>query len=495
MKPVKTRSARRTKRPPHILLILTDDQRADTVGAWGNTIARTPAMDTLVRRGVTFDQACIMGGTNPAVCMPSRNMLMSGRGLFRIGGTAGETIPDEHATLPGCLRAAGYHTHHIGKWHQDRRSFHRSFCGADRIFAFNPGWYVQHGGHWNVAIHDFDPTGAYPVEAGYLLDADKRTRHPLIPGRGGVHSSELFSDAAVDFLRRYGQGAVGDGRQPFFLYLAYTAPHDPRQSPEAFERQYDAGALTPPPNFLERHPFDNGEFTIRDEMLEGWPRRPHAIQRHLADYYACIAHLDAQIGRVLETLRDTGLEDDTLIVFASDNGLAIGSHGLMGKQNLYEHSVRVPLVFAGPGLPAGQRCATPCYLLDVFPTLCELTGVPIPTSVEGQSLAPTLLRGAPGGRQTLYFAYRGCQRAVRNGRWKLIEYVADGRRQTQLFDLASDPFETRNLADETIHHPTVARLRQALLRQREAYGDTRPQEAAFWQGFGANETLVSNDPA
>jgi hypothetical protein len=124
-------------------------------------------------------------------------MLLTGRSLFRIGGQTGEVIPPDHACLPETLRGEGYRTHHIGKWHQDRDSFHRSFDGADRIFGFTPGWYVQTGGHWNVAVHDFDPSGEYPEDGGYLLDADKQTKHPVIPGRGGVHSSEMFSDAGA----------------------------------------------------------------------------------------------------------------------------------------------------------------------------------------------------------------------------------------------------------------------------------------------------------
>jgi len=468
------------RKRPNIVLILTDDQRADAIGALGNRDIRTPHLDGLVRRGTVFGNACIMGGTQPAVCCPSRNMLMTGRTLFRVGGETGETIPPEHVTLPEQLRQHGYTTYHVGKWHQDRASFHRSFCGGDRIFGFTHGWYVQYGGHWNVAVHDFDPDGHYPPEAGYLLAEDKQSKRPLIAGQGGVHSSEMFSDAAVAFLDRYRREA---DRSPFFLYLAYVAPHDPRQSPEEYERRYDAAQVPLPPNYLERHPFDNGEFEVRDEMLEGWPRRPHAIRRHLADYYACIEHLDAQIGRVLQALKQHGLADDTLLVFASDNGLGIGSHGLMGKQNLYEHSLRVPLVVAGPGLPEGATRDELCCLHDLFPTLCDLADCPVPSSVEGRSLAPSLLENKPGTNQTLYHAYRGVQRAVREGHYKLIEYVTETERRTQLFDLAADPCELHNLADRPDQAERVKQMRSRLLALRQTYGDTREREQCFWDGL------------
>jgi len=468
------------KTRPNILFVLTDDQRFDAIRALGNSDIRTPNLDTLVETGAVYRNAYIMGGTCPAVCMPSRNMLMTGRSLFRVGGEAGELIPPEHVTLPELLRRNGYRTHHVGKWHQDRASFHRSFCGGSRIFGFTPGWYVQYGGHWNVAVHDFDPTGEYPEDVGYLLGADKKSKLPLVPGLGGVHSSEMFSDAAIEFLDRH---ADGDDGQPFFLYLSYVAPHDPRQAPEEYERRYDACNLPTPPNYLERHPFDNGELDVRDEMLDGWPRRPHAIRRHLADYYACIEHLDAQVGRVMRTVKQNGMEDDTLIVFASDNGLGIGSHGLMGKQNLYEHSVRVPLIFAGPGIPAAEQRDDLCYLHDVFPTLCDLVGLPTPNSVEGESVANSMLRGVPGGRQHLYHAYRGVQRAVRDGRFKLIEYVTDDGRHTQLFDLATDPNEKENLAGRKEWTDTVKGLRSHLMRSREQFGDERTLELAFWENY------------
>jgi len=471
------------KGKPNILLILTDDQRQDTIAALGNPALRTPHLDSLVHCGTVFRNATIMGGTQPAVCCPSRNMLMTGRSLFRIGGQTGEVIPPDHACLPETLRKNGYRTHHIGKWHQDRASFHRSFCGADRIFGFTPGWYVQTGGHWNVAVHDFDPTGVYPEDGGYLLDADKQTKHPVVPGRGGVHSSELFSDAAVGFLDRQVQES---GDNPFFLYLAYVAPHDPRQSPEEYEQRYEPADMPLPPNFLEQHPFDNGEFSVRDEMLEAWPRRPHAIRRHLADYYACIEHLDAQIGRVLEALDRNGLRDNTLIVFASDNGLGIGSHGLLGKQNLYEHSVRVPLILSGPGIPSGAVDDRFCYLNDVFPTLCSLSGIDMPDSVEGRSLAPAPHGDGTPGRETLYHAYCGVQRAVRRGDYKLIEYATGTERHTQLFQLREDPHETNNLAASPEHADILASLRKVLVEMKTRYGDDRDREGSFWTGIGVN---------
>ncbi len=183
--------------------------------------------------------------------------------------------------------------------------------------------------------------------------------------------------------------------------------------------------------------------TVRDEQLEKWPRTPDAIRQHLHDYYACITSIDGHIGRLLQTLRDLGHFENTVIIFSSDNGLAIGSHGLMGKQNLYEDGMKVPLLFCGPGIPTGRSDAL-VYLLDIFPTVCELVGTDVPTVVDGKSLVPVITGLTTHIRDTLFLAYRDVQRAVRDERWKLIVYPKINKRQ--LFDLHNDPYEMHDLS-------------------------------------------------
>jgi arylsulfatase A-like enzyme len=211
--------------------------------------------------------------------------------------------------------------------------------------------------------------------------------------------------------------------------------------------------------------------TVRDEQLEAWPRQPEAVRRHIADYYAMIAHVDDQVGRVLAELEAAGEAENTILVFASDNGLALGQHGLMGKQNLYEHSVGIPLVFAGPGIPAGARCRSLCYLLDVFPTLCDLASVPIPASVEGLSLVPAMAGPSAPVRDSLYHAYRHVQRAVRDDRHKLIAYNSGGTGAEQLFDLEDDPMEMDDLIDSPAHTAVATQLRERLHAWRQQVDD------------------------
>jgi arylsulfatase A-like enzyme len=257
--------------------------------------------------------------------------------------------------------------------------------------------------------------------------------------------------------------------------------------PSEFLELYDTDEIELPPNFAGGHPFDNGELHIRDEMLAGFPRTPEETRRHISEYYAMISHLDSQIGRVLEALEEAGLADDTIIVLAGDNGLAVGQHGLFGKQNCYDHSVRVPLVFAGPGVPEGQRTDAYAYLFDVFPTLCELTGIQVPQSVEGRSLGRVIRDPGEKCRESLYFAYTGKQRAVKDDRHKLIEYVVDGRHtMTQLFDLQADPWELNNLADDTACAEILAALRGQLRAYRDRWDDAATEWGQrFWSGYGA----------
>jgi len=186
---------------------------------------------------------------------------------------------------------------------------------------------------------------------------------------------------------------------------------------------------------------------VRDEMLAPHPRTPAVVREHLAAYYAMITHVDHHMGRVLAALEESGHADNTIVVFAADNGLAVGQHGLFGKQNLYDHSVRVPLVMGGPGLPRGARCDSLCYLLDIFPTLCNLTELPVPATVEGRSLMPALRNAKAQIRDSVFLAYRHFQRGVRTDAWKLIKYNVGGKQTTQLFDLRADPGEMKNLAE------------------------------------------------
>ena len=463
---------------PNVLLFFTDDQRFDTISALGGSAVHTPNIDRLVQRGTAFTHAHIPCGTHGAICMPSRAMLHTGRTLFHLHDS-GSSIPDDHAMLGETLRSAGYRTWGAGKWHNGRASFNRSFDDGDEIY------FGGMADHWNVPAYHYDPTGHYDKRLPYIADPPSFGNNEIAWRNcdhihAGRHSSEVLVDAAVDYIGRQ------DGSEPFFAYVALLAPHDPRTMPPEFLSMYPPEEVELPPNFLGGHPFNNGSLRIRDELLARFPREPEEIRRHIAEYYAMIAHLDHEFGRVLDALDAKGLADDTLIVFAGDNGLAVGQHGLMGKQNCYEHSVRVPLVFAGPGVPKGQRSDAYVYLLDIFPTLCELAGLPVPGSVEGKSLVRAMGDSTQTVRDSLYFAYVSSQRAVKNRTHKLVEYAVRGcPRQTQLFDLRTDPWETDNLFGVSGTEGVFADLHQQLHHYREEWESGHTERSArFWERYG-----------
>jgi arylsulfatase A-like enzyme len=447
---VTSKSARR----PNVLFIIADDHRADALGCAGDPTVRTPYLDALAERGVTFDRTYHMGGLSVAVCVPARAALLTGTNPFsastsqRVDDLPGlMALRPELPTLPETLQRAGYHTHGIGKWHNDPASFARSFTSAARVFF---------GGmseHTRVPLHDEDPTGKYPAEARYI---------------GEEFSTELFCDAAMQFLNGY------QDEQPFFLYLALTSPHDPRTPPPPYDQMYEAARMPLPPNVLLEHPFDNGEMRVRDELLAPFPRPPEVVRQHLADYYGMITHHDAWLGRLFDVLQARGHADNTIVVYTADHGLAVGQHGLMGKQNLYEHSVRVPLIVGGPDLPRGQRVDGLTYTPDVYPTLCELAGVAVPPTVEMRSLLPAIASG--NGHDSVCSVYKDRQRMVSDGTWKLIRYyrapeLGVGEDRVQLFNVAADPWETRDRSTEPEQMETLHNLAAALTRWQHAEND------------------------
>jgi arylsulfatase A-like enzyme len=462
------------KRKPNILFFFTDDQRFNTIAALGNNEIHTPNMDELVRSGTAFTHAHIPGGTSGAVCMPSRAMLHTGRTLFHLHNN-GNRIPRDHIMLGEALQQAGYKTFGVGKWHNGPDSYARSFMDGGEIM------FGGMADHWNVPAYSYDPTGKYDKVTNQVRNPfadNKLTKNICDHITPGKHSSELFSDFAVDWLGR------NTDDEPFFVYIAYMAPHDPRTMPQQFLDMYDPQKLTFPANFMEEHPFDFGGKNGRDEVLAAYPRTEEETRRHLAEYYGMISHLDHQLGKVVDALKKSGKYEDTIIVFAGDNGLALGQHGLMGKQNNYEHSIRIPLIMAGPGIGKNAQTDAYVYLLDIYPTLCELIGIDRPASVDGQSFAATLRDPAAPARETLYFAFTEKIRSVKDRRYKLIEYRHKGNKLTQLFDLDTDPNELTNLHGKQEYSEIEERLRGELHHYKQAWDDeAHPMGKTFWNAF------------
>lgn len=428
---------------PNILFIFTDDQCFDTIGALGHPEVKTPNLDKLARQGVAFTNAYNMGGWGGAICVASRTMMNTGRFLWRAHDIEKslKAHSESKPMLSQLLSQAGYETFISGKWHVK--------IDAAQIF--------DHAKHIRPGMPKDTP-------ASYQRPNDKNDWFPWDESQGGFwdggkHWSEVIADDADEFME-----LASKNDKPFFMYLAFNAPHDPRQSPKEYVEMYDREKLAIPANFLPEYPYMEAIGAgkgLRDEKLAIWPRTHEAVQLHRQEYFAIISHLDAQIGRILKKLEEKGLRENTLIVMTADHGLACGQHGLLGKQNMYEHSMKAPMLVIGPEIPAGQRIAEPVYVQDFMATALEAAGIDQPDYVEFRSLLP-LIRGQRTQQyETIYGAYRpDRQRMIRVGDMKLIHYPkADKYR---LFNLEQDPAETNDLAEISDYSEQLAELKSQL---------------------------------
>jgi choline-sulfatase len=439
---------------PNILVLLTDDQAVETIRALGDIDIDTPNLDRLVARGTTFTHAYNMGSYSHAVCVASRTMLMTGRSLWdaqRIHANADE----ERAAgrlWPQLLARDGYRTYFTGKWH----------IPADATQAFDRVSHVRPGMPKDTPAGYSRPVAGQPDPWS--------PSDPAFGGfwEGGTHWTEVTADDAVGFLTE-----AKTRPEPFFMYVAFNAPHDPRQSPQAYVDRYPLERVSLPQPFLGEYPHNEAMGagrTLRDERLAPFPRTEHAVKVHRAEYYALVTHLDDHIGRVLAALDESGKADNTWIFITSDHGLAVGRHGLFGKQNMYEHSIRVPFVVVGPEVAAGRKIATPIYLQDMMATTLEIAAVEKPEHVFFQSLLPQLRseEALPRYRE-IYGAYLDRQRAVVHGGYKLISYPKVDA--VRLYHLAQDPEETRDLAKDPGHQQVREDLEQRLRRLQQTMDD------------------------
>ncbi len=447
-----------TLAPPNIVILVADDHRFEAMGSNREFQVRTPTLDRLVREGTSFERAYTMGGLTAAVCIPSRSCLMTGHNTFDAvvsrqtdDITGLQTLSPKLPLLPEIFREAGYNAFGIGKWHNDPASFNRAFNGGDAMFLGGMG------DHFNLPLHAYDPGSAYTAPTGSTASR---------------HATDVFVDAALDFLH------VQAETTPFLLYLAFTAPHDPRTAPAAYTDRYSPAHmdLTQFPNLYPEHPFDCGDLDVRDELLASRPRQPAETRRHLAEYYAMIAHMDSRIGDILNCLAGTEQADNTIVLYLSDHGLGLGQHGLMGKQNLYEHSLRIPCLWRGPGIPRGRKSSRLVQHRDILPTLCSLAGIQGSSNGDGQPMFTTNGENAGEGRTAILAVYKHLQRCVIEKDLKLIQYFKEreGKAELayeQLFELKTDPFETNNLAFAPAYGTELVRLREVLCSLQEECRD------------------------
>jgi arylsulfatase A-like enzyme len=437
---------------PNIVFIFADDQCFETIRELGNQEIETPNLDRLVRQGTTFSHAFNMGSWSGAVCVASRTMLNTGRFVWNANAVhaKSEQEREQGRWWSEYMKQAGYRTYMTGKWH----------CKANADKAFDVARDIRPGmpkataaGYNRPAADGSDPWSPSDPKFGGFWE-------------GGTHWSEVVANHATDFF-----SDAGKHESPFFMYLAFNAPHDPRQSPAEYVARYPASSIQIPDNFQPLYPYASEIGCgpkLRDERLAAFPRTPEAIQVHRQEYYAIITHMDAMIGRVLDALNASGKADNTWIFFTADHGLAVGQHGLLGKQNMYDHSVRVPFIVAGPGVAKNQRINEAIYLQDVMPTTLELAGIEKPKHVEFNSLLP-MLAGGQSPYDSIYGCYLKKQRSIRTDQYKMIAYPA--AKTLRLYDTKHDPLEKNDLAQEPGMKPILADLFRRLIALQDTMND------------------------
>ncbi|MBL9177300.1 MAG: sulfatase-like hydrolase/transferase [Verrucomicrobiaceae bacterium] len=437
-------SAASLRAAPDVLLIVSDDQRPDTIHALGNVVIETPNLDRLAAGGTAFTRAY----AGYPICHVSRAQILTGTHAFKaLPKYPAGAIDARLATLAGTFQKAGWHTCYSGKWHNDGHPMQRGYTTTSGLYSS--------GGGKGVTQPEIDDRGR-PL-TGYrgwtFKDADNEAE--LDKGVGlQADNSRHIADGAIYAI----QNAPKD--KPWLVHVNFAFPHDPRQWPAGMNNRYDAAKMPLPANFARRHPFDHGNIDGRDELLLPTPRTEAAVREELAIYHAMITDLDAQLGRILAALPRP---ENTIIVFTSDQGLALGSHGLLGKQNQYEHSIRSPLIICGPGLPKNERHAALVELRDIFPTLCDLADIPVPGTVQARSIAPLLRHQTERVHDFVTGVFTDTQRMICDDRWKLVLYPRAGREQ--LFDLQSDPDERSDLSSS----PALQAKRDALRSRLDAW--------------------------
>jgi arylsulfatase A-like enzyme len=451
---------------PNILFIFADDQCYQTVNAMGGKELITPSLDRLAGAGVAFTHAYNMGGWHGAVCVASRTMLNTGLSVWHANRAESslDQWDKEGKLWSNLMEKAGYQTFMAGKWHVK--------IPPDSIF--------QHTGHVRGGMPRQSPEG-YNRPQG-PEDKEWTPWDTRFGGfwEGGKHWSEVLADEAIDFLE-----LARDSDDPFFMYVAFNAPHDPRQSPKEYVDMYPLENIAVPASFQPLYPdmelIGCGK-GLRDERLAPFPRTEYAVKVNRQEYYAIISHMDSQLERILEALEKSGEMENTYIVFTADHGLSCGNHGLLGKQNMYDHSMRVPLFVTGPGIPRGRRVGADVYLQDVMPTILELAGAEVPGHIEYHSLQPF----TDGSRSKSYYdAIYGCymdqQRMVRQEGFKLILYPYAS--EMLLFDLDNDPDEIVNLAGKDEYQERKSSLFDKFLELQVQMEDTLDMRDYFPEMF------------
>lgn len=467
---------------PNVLLICVDDLKP-LAGCYGSPLVRTPNLDRLASRGLLFERAYC----NQAVCAPSRNALMTGlrpqsMGIYDLGTNFRLALP-EAVTLAQHFKQHGWRTEALGK------IFHVGHGNHEDPASWSvPHWGPKGGPAGGYALPENRPRQPTREEARFAnVPEAKAAQLPRgAPTECADVPDNTYADGRIadEAIRRL-QAASKRPDQPFFLAVGFLKPHLPFVAPKKYWDLYDPQALpmptvkTPPVGAPPFAPTTWGELRQYSDIPATGPLDDAKARHLIHGYYAATSYMDAQLGRVLDALEVTGLARNTIIVLWGDHGWHLGDHGMWCKHTNYEQAARIPLILVAPGVTRpGTRTLALAESVDLYPTLCELAGLPVPKGLDGSSLCAVLRDPQAPGKKAVFHVYpRGklMGRAVRTQRYRLVEWKAIGQPTStavlELYDYQTDPEETRNLA--AVQPDVAASLQSLLASQPEAKPQVR----------------------
>lgn len=440
------------KDKPNILFIFADDLSYNATGSTSGGEVMTPHLDSLRDQGCFFSHVYNPGSWTPAVCQASRTMLNTGLSVWNAAHYNRKKSPTP--LWSELIKEQDYETYFVGKWHVDTV----------------------------VPKAVFDHTGT--VRGGMPEQTPAGYKRKFIPGqedewrpddtsrggywKGGRHWSEVVADETCAFLDQ----ASREQDKPFFMYIAFNAPHDPRQSYARYLDKYPLDKIKMPAAFLPEYPYCEqigAGHQLRDERLSPYPRTEQSIKVNKKEYYSIISHLDDQIGRILAELK-TKITRPTYVIFTADQGLSLGNHGLMGKQNLYEPSTRVPFIISGPGIIPGATVGTPIYMQSLMPTSLELAGKKVPGHIVYPSLLAQLKGEEPLPQRDIYGAMFDRQRMIKTDDWKMLIYPK--AQVVRLYHCSADPHELHDVAADPENASIMDDLFRRLQKLQQENDDT-----------------------
>ncbi|HOL55212.1 MAG TPA: sulfatase-like hydrolase/transferase [bacterium] len=429
------------EKKPNVLVFFTDQQRWDTVGVYGSPMNLTPNLDALAREGTKFDLAF----TNQPVCAPARACIFTGQyaTTHRVWRN-GFGLKVEDNTLAYCFKKAGYEVGYIGKWHLSPDELGPGYVPPEYRGGFEDCW--EAANLLEFTSHPYDTN---------LYDRDGNLIH--ISG----YRVDALTERVISFINQ-------PHSNPFFLVVSYLEPH----------HQNDLNRFVAPDGYREKFsnpfvPYDLRTF-------------PGDWQEQLPDYYGCIARLDEDFGRIVDTLKEKGMFEDTIVVFLSDHGCHFRTRNTEYKRSCHESSIRVPLIFHGPGFNKSLVIPEPVSLINFAPTILDAVNIPVPDTMQGGSAMPLLDRKIKDWKNEIFIQIsESCvARAIRTERWKYsviaedkdgwLDSNSDTYTDYQLYDLYSDPYELVNLAGRREYKGIIEELRERLTAKIEEVEGVKP---------------------